>query len=129
MEKFLIYGQDALKNTLSLLLPSTKHFEKATNTKELGVSDYESLKTVFNEAIERRNNFGLRANHLSAGTSRLTNALVQFLSKHPFPVAQGPVKFPIDCFTEEEKTVGEIMKEMTFFGNYFKLLIRNAEIK
>ena len=41
----------------------------------------------------------------------------EFLSKHPFPLAQGPVKLPVDCLIDEEKAVADVIKEMTFFGN------------
>ena len=117
METFLVFGQDALNKAFSLNLPSAKHFEKIPNTEEHAGNDFDNLKLVFKKAIERQNNFEERAYHLSTGSSMLTNELVQCQLKHPFHVAQGPVMLPVYCSTEEEKTVEDIIKEMTFFGN------------
>ena len=117
METFLVFGQDALNKTFSLNLPSAKHFEKIPNTEEHAGNDFDSLKLVFKKVIKRQNNFEERAYHLSTGSSMLTNELVQCQLKHPFPVAQGPVMLPVYCSTEEEKTVEDIIKEITFFGN------------
>ena len=117
MEKFLVYGQDSLGKTLSLTLPSAKHYLEVKSTEEFGDKDYKALNMVLLEAIKTHDNLGPRANHLWPGSVKLANTMSEFLSKHPFPLAQGPVKLPVDCLIDEEKAVADVIKEMTFFGN------------
>ena len=129
MEKFLVYGQDIHGKTLSLTLPSAKHYSEVKSTQEFGDNDFKGLNKVFLKAIKTHENLGPRANHLWPGSLKLANTMSEFLSKHPFPLAQGPVKLPVDCLIDKEKTVCEVIKEMTIFGNNLSLVLSDALFK
>ena len=115
MEKFLVYGQGKVNQMLRLKLPSAKHFDEAKkDAKKVGDESAACLETVIFKAIKRQEDFGVSAHHQCLfGEKRL--AFHNFLSKHPFPVSQGPVKLPLDCQTEEYKTSEEVMNEKTVF--------------
>ena len=67
----------------------------------------------------KRDWFGVRANHQGLTNKGLHSAglMKKILAKHPYPLAQGPVRLPLDCATEEYKSIGEVIKEKTVFGH------------
>ena len=116
METFLVHGLTKVKQRVTLKLPPAKHFGEFKNEEEGEDENAACLEMVFINAIERQKDFGVSANHFGLlGSTKHARALSSFLSKHPFPFAQGPVKLPIDCKTEEYKTIGEVITEKTVF--------------
>ena len=109
-------GLTKVKQRVTLKLPPAKHFGEFKNKEEGEDENAACLEMVFIKAIELQKDFGVSANHQGLrGSTKHARALSSFLSKHPFPFAQGPVKLPIDCKTEEYKTIGEVITEKTVF--------------
>ena len=109
-------GLTEVKQRVTLKLPPAKHFGEFKNKEEGEDENAACLEMVFIKAIELQKDFGVSANHQGLlGSTKHARALSSFLSKHPFPFAQGPVKLPIDCKTEEYKTIGEVITEKTVF--------------
>ena len=123
MNKFQVAGQSLHSQKVYLTLPVSKHF--TTN----GVQNEElemRVEDLLNIAVTRKKS---ELYHISPVVWKDSNynhnvprTLHHILTKHPYPLSQGPVMLPNDCLTTEKfekspisKSASDVMKVKTVF--------------
>ena len=120
MEKFLVNGYSNFhKKKCQLILPKAKHYEDLNVSKE---EDKFEIEDIILHAIKRKKceSYHIPVRIFSKDPKVIEEILLpihQILSKHPYPLSQGPVLLPIDCATEEKKSINEVLTAKTVFAH------------
>ena len=127
-EKFLVNGvgvSDKFDNRkFQLILPRGKHFE--LNAVKNG-EDELLPEVLLNQAMHRSKSEAYHIRPFANGNYKfvdLPRTLQQIMSKHPYPLSQGPVQLPIDCLAMENymqhpipKSISEVLSIKTVFSH------------
>ena len=120
MEKFLVIGcsKTYSNERFHLTLPSRKHF--AVQAIRNGEQQCQVLDLI-SKAVNR-DNFQSTHTKPFVGVKepdiiQLPKTLQQILSRHPYPLSQGPVLLPVDCETENINSASEVLTEKTIFNH------------
>jgi hypothetical protein len=125
MEKFLVAGhfQSLGKKEVQLALPTAKHY--AVNAVKNG-EDVVNVKTLLEVASSRKKSevYHIFPYISLPGYGQVPRTLQHILSKHTFPLSQGPVLLPNDCLTTEKyetepipKSVSQVLTSKTVFSH------------
>jgi hypothetical protein len=108
VEKFLLKGFDKEKRQLKLTLPIAKHFEiSAVKNAEKNLQ----VKRLISKAVNRN-----RCEFFHVIEVKIPRTLQHILSRHPYPLSQGPFRPVVDCRTED-KPMHEDVTEKTVFSH------------
>ena len=117
MEKFLVSGRLA-KMKLQLSLPTAKQY--AVIAVKNG-EDELKVQYLLEDACNRKKS---ETFHIWTIPSELPRTLQFILSIYPYPLSQGPVVLPNDCFTTENyekqpisKSITEVLNAKTVFSH------------
>ena len=121
MEKFLVLGDSKtfIKKQFQLTLPKSKHYQihaVKNGEAECNVSAIIE-KAVMKNKFEPKHIAPAIGGVLEKDQVKLPRSLQQILSIHPFPLSQGPVLIPLDCETEDNKTLEEVFTDKTVFDH------------
>ena len=118
MEKFLVNGySNHHKKKFQLRMPVAKHYTVLNVNKD---EDESKIKEKISSAVNRKRSksFHLPVRIFSKDVKvieEILRPIHQILSKHPYPLSQGPVLLPIDCATEDKKSINEVLTAKTVF--------------
>ena len=118
MDKFLVNGYSNYhKKKYQLTLPTAKHFTAPNVNKN---EDKSEVKDIVSSAVKRKKwkSFHIPVKIFSNDVKvieEILRPIRQTLLKHPYPLSQGPVLLPVDCATEDKKSIDEVLSAKTLF--------------